>query len=169
MTIHKKGTVSRMKNAGTAKNEVATTSTSSDVTTTETVEVVSSTSVVEESNQVKESESKSSMVEVTSASREVIMDSKGNIIKVIETPPQTIQQSSSSRRTGKSSQDFIAGEQMQSIKQAKTTHEIPREHSTSLSKSRTIQGERTEQASQSVQTQSQSASTRIIADIVPLL
>lgn len=162
MTIHKKGTVSRMKNAGTAKNEVATTSTSSDVTTTETVEVVSSTSVVEESNQVKESESKSSMVEVTSASREVIMDSKGNIIKVIETPPQTIQQSSSSRRTGKSSQDFIAGEQMQSIKQAKTTHEIPREHSTSLSKSRTIQGERTEQASQSVQTQSQSASHSMV-------
>ncbi|KAG5317371.1 TXND2 protein, partial [Pseudoatta argentina] len=162
MTIHKKGTMSRMKNAGTAKNEMATTSTSSDVTTTETVEVVSSTSVVEESNQVKESESRNSMVEVTSARREVIMDSKGNIIKVIETPPQTIQQSSSSRRTGKSSQDFIAGEQMQSIKQAKTTHEIPREHATSLPESRTIQGETTEQASQSVQTQSQSASHSMV-------
>ena len=162
MTIHKKGTVSRMKNAGTAKNEVATTSMSSDAMTTETVEVVSSTSVVEESNQVKESESRSSMTEVTSASREVIMDSKGNIIKVIETPPQTIQQSSSSRRTGKSSQDFIAGEQMQSIKQAKTTHEIPREHATSLSESRTIQGETTEQASQSMQTQSQSTSHSMI-------
>ncbi|KYN06803.1 hypothetical protein ALC62_02186 [Cyphomyrmex costatus] len=160
MTIHKKGT--RMKNAGTAQSEVATTSTSSDVTSTETVEVVSSTSVVEESNQVKESESRSSMVEVTSASREVIMDSKGNIIKVIETPPQTIQQSSSSRRTGKSSQDFIAGEQVQSIKQAKTTREIPREHATSLSESRTIQGEITEQASQSVQTQSQSASHSMV-------
>lgn len=146
-----------MKNTGTAKNEVATTSTSSDVTTMETVEIVSSTSVVEESNQVKESESKSSMVEVTSSSREVIKDSRGNIIKVIETLPQTIQQSSSSRRTaGKSSQDFIAGEQVQSIKQAKTVHtEIPHEHAISLSESRATQGETTERVSQM---QSQSAS-----------
>lgn len=147
MTIHKKGTMS--KNTGTAKNEVAATSTS-----TETVEVVSSTSVVEESNRVKESESKSSVVEVTSASREVIMDSRGNVIKVVETPPQTVQQSSSSRRTGKSSQDFIAGEQVQSIKQAKTTHEIP--HAIPLSASRASQGETA--ASQSVQMQTQSAS-----------
>lgn len=160
MTIHKKGTVSKMKNTGTAKNEVATTSTSSDMATTETVEVISSTSVVEESNQVKESESRSSMMEVTSASREVIMDSKGNIIKVIETPPQTIQQSSSSRKTGKSSQDFIAGEQ--SIKQAKTTHEIPREHVTSLSESHAIQEGTTERASQSVQTQSQNTSHSMV-------
>ncbi|XP_011864756.1 PREDICTED: uncharacterized protein LOC105560330 [Vollenhovia emeryi] len=158
MTIHKKGTVSKMKNAGAVKNEVATTSTSSDVATAETVEVVSATSVVEESNQVKESESRSSTVEVTSASREVIMDSRGNVIKVIETPPQTVQRSSSSRKTGKSSQDFIAGEQVQSIKQAKTTRETPREHATSLSESRTIQGGTTERASQSVQMQSQSAS-----------
>ncbi|XP_011699680.1 PREDICTED: titin [Wasmannia auropunctata] len=160
MTIHKKGKVSKMKNAGAEKN-VATTSTTSDVATTETVEVVSSTSV-EESSQVKKSKSKSSMVEVTSSSREVIMDSKGNIIKVIETPPQTIQQNSSSRRTGKSSQDFIAGEQVQSIKQAKTTHEIPREHATSLSESRAIQGEATERASQSMQAQSQSVSHSMV-------
>jgi len=149
-----------MKNVGTAKNEVATTSSSSDVATRETVEIVSSTSV-EELNQVKESESRSSMMEVTSASREVIMDSKGNIIKVIETPPQIIQKSSSSQRTGKSSQDFIAGEQVQSIKQTKTMHEIPREHATSLSESRTIQGEMTERASQSVQTQGQSAHSMV--------
>lgn len=157
MTIHKKGkgTVSKMKNTGATKSEVATTSTSADVTTKETVEVVSSTSV-KESSQVKESESKSSVVEVTSTSREVIMDSKGNIIKVIEAPPQTIQQSSSSRRTGKSSQDFIAGEQVQSIKQAKTTHEIPHGHATSLSESRAIQEEMTERASQSVQSASNS-------------
>lgn len=157
MTIHKKDTMSKTKNTGAAKNEVAATSTSSDVTTTETVEVVSSTSVVEESNQVKESESKSSVVEVTSGSREVIMDSRGNVIKVIETPPQTIQKSSSSRRTGKSSQDFIAGEQVQSIKQAKTMHEIPHGHAISLSESRAIQGDLAERASQSVQ-QMQSAS-----------
>ncbi|KAL0102066.1 hypothetical protein PUN28_018543 [Cardiocondyla obscurior] len=156
MTIHKKGTMSKTKNTGTAKNEVA--STSSDVTT-EAIEVVSSSSVVEESNRVKESESRSSLVEVTSGSREVIMDSKGNVIKVIETPPQTVQQSSSTRRSGKSSQDFIAGEQVQSIKQAKTTHETPRKHaSTSLSESRAIHGDMTERVSHSVQSQSASQS-----------
>ncbi|XP_020289920.1 titin isoform X3 [Pseudomyrmex gracilis] len=154
MTIHKKGTKTRNKE----KNEVATTS-SSDVSTTETVEVVSSTSVVEESSQVMKSESRSSMMEVTSASREVIMDSKGNVIKVIETPPQTsVQRTSASRKTGKSSQDFIAAEQTQSIKQAKKTHETPRETAKSLSENRVLQGGTIEQ---SVQSQNASTSSTV--------
>jgi len=153
MTIHKKGAVSNAK--GTAKNELATSSTSSDMMSTETYEVVSSTSVVEESRQMMESEIRSSAVEMTSASREVIMDSKGNIVKVIETPPQTIQRSSSSQRSGKSSQDFIAGEQMRSIKQAKTAHEIAREGVESRTEDRNVQGKTT---GQSVQMQSQSES-----------
>ncbi|KAM0735611.1 hypothetical protein ACS0PU_010759 [Formica fusca] len=157
MTIHKKGVVSKTKNKGTAKNEVATTS-SDVVTTTETVEVVSSTSMVEESKQVTESEARSSTTEVTSSSREIIMDSKGNVIKVIETSPQTVQQSKSNYKTGKSSQDFIAGEQTQSIKQAKTMREIPREDAKSLSESRIVRGESSEQINQSVQMQTQSES-----------
>lgn len=163
MTIHKKGTVSRTGGKGArGKNEVATTSTSSDVATTETVEVVSSTSVVEESRQITESESRSSTVETTSASREVIMDSKGNVIKVIETPPRVVEQSSSSsRRTGKSSQDFIAGEQVQSMKQAKATRETSRDGAGSFLEGRVLlQGDAAEEraSQQSVQTQSQSKS-----------
>jgi len=138
MTIHKKAAVSSNVKE-TAKNELASS------TSSETYEVVSSTSVVEESRQMTESEVRSSAVEMTSASREVIMDSKGNIIKVIETPPQTVQRSSSSQRSGKSSQDLIAGEQMRSIKQAKTAHEIARE-----SVDRNVQGKT---IGQSVETQ----------------
>lgn len=158
MTIHKKGTVSKTKGKGATKNAVATTS--SDMATAESVEVVSSSSVVEESRQVMESESRSSMVEVTSASREVIMDSKGNVIKVIETPPRTVEQSSSSRKTtGKTSQDFIAGEQMQSIKQTTTTHGTPRDGVKSISEGRILLGgDMTEERAshQSVQNESRS-------------
>lgn len=153
----KKSAVSKTKNKGTAKNEVATAS-SDVVTTTETVEVVSSTSMVEESRQVTESEARSSATEVTSSSREIVMDSKGNVIKVIETSPQTVEQSKSSYKSGKSSQDFIAGEQTQSIKQAKTTREIPREVAKSLSESRIVRGESSERVNQSVQMQTQSES-----------
>ncbi|RLU15995.1 hypothetical protein DMN91_011753 [Ooceraea biroi] len=152
MTIHKKGEVLKTKDKGIARNEAST----------ETYEAVSSTSVVEEARQVTESESRSSVVEMTSASREVIMDSKGNIVKVIETSPQTVQRSSSSHRTGKSSQDFIAGEQMQSIKQAKTAREIAREGVESLAENRNLQGETTARASQSVQMQNQSESRSMI-------
>ncbi|KMQ95138.1 microtubule-associated protein futsch-like isoform x11 protein [Lasius niger] len=157
MTIHKKGAMSKTKNKGSAKNEVATTS-SDVVTTTETVEVVSSTSVVEESRQVTESEIRSSTTEVTSTGREIVMDSKGNAIKVIETSPQTIQQSTSSHKIGKSSEDLIAGEQTQSIKQAKTTRETPREDAKSLSESHVVRGDSSDLINQSVQMQSQSES-----------
>lgn len=155
MTIHEKGAVSKMKDKESTKNEVATTSTSSG-NMSESYEVVSSTSVVEESRQMRESESRSSAVETTSTSREVIMDSKGNIIKVIETPPQTTQRASSSRKTGKSSQDFIASEQMQSIKQAKTTtHEMGHEGVESLAENRNLEkGDTTARASRSTQMQS---------------
>ena len=123
MTIHKKKSG---KDKGTSKEVAATSSSSSDVTT---VEVVSSTSVLEEATQITESEcSRSNVVEVTSASREVIMDSKGNVIKVIESTPQTVGQATSSayRTTaGKSSQDFIAEEQTQSVKQGKTVRDSP--------------------------------------------
>lgn len=149
MTIHKKGVISKKSKE---KNGVATSS------TTETAEVVSSTSVVEESRQVTESEARSSTTEVTSTSREIVMDSKGNVIKVIEASPQTVQQSTSSSKTGKSSQDFIAGEQTQLIKQAKTTHEIPREDAKSFSESHVVRGESSERVNQSVQMQTQSES-----------
>lgn len=124
MTIRKKASGAKEKGRGSSK-EVATTSSTSDMTV-ETVEVVSSTSVVEEARQIVESESRSSVVEVTSASREVIMDSKGNVIKVIESPPQILGQSMSNYKTGKSSQDFIAQEQTQLIKQGKTASDRPR-------------------------------------------
>lgn len=151
MTIHKKDT--KMKKKGAAQHEVAATTS----TTAETVEVVASTSVVEESRQVSESECRSSTVEVTSTSREVVMDSKGNVIKVIETPPQIVQQSSSSRKTGQSSQDFIAGEQ--SMRQAKTTREIPPDHVKSLSDGRVSQGETSERRSVETRSQIESRST----------
>lgn len=155
MTIQKKGTVSTTREKGAAK--VAATSSSADVATTETIEVVSSTSVVEESRQVMESETRSSMMEVTSASREVVMDSKGNVIEVIETPARTVGQSSSSRTTGTSSRDFIAGEQAQSVKQAKTMREVPRESVEMLSDGRTtLRGETINGQSMQVQSQSES-------------
>lgn len=122
MTIRKKTTSGANERNKTSKKEVATSS-SSDMTTVETVEVVSSTSFVEEARQVVESESKSSVFEVTSASREVIMDSKGNIVKIIETPPQTVGQTTSSHKSGKTSQDFIREEQVQSVKQGRSTIE----------------------------------------------
>ncbi|KOX69651.1 hypothetical protein WN51_04933 [Melipona quadrifasciata] len=108
----------------TSREVAATSSSSSDVTT---VEVVSSTSVLEEARQTTESESRSNVVEVTSASREVIMDSKGNVIKVIESTPQTVSQATSAYKTtaGKNSQDFIAEEQTQSVKQGKTVRDSP--------------------------------------------
>lgn len=152
MTIHKKGAISKTKNKETAKNGVASTS-----STKETIEVVSS-SVVEESRQVTESEARSSTTEVTSTSREIVMDSKGNVIKVIETSPQTVEQSASSYKTGKSSQDFIAGEQTQLIKQAKRTRETPREDAKSLSESHIARGESSERTDRSVQMQTQSES-----------
>ncbi|CAK9819645.1 hypothetical protein ANTPLA_LOCUS10321 [Anthophora plagiata] len=121
MTIHKKNSG---KGKGTTK-EVATSSSSSDMTTVETVEVVSSTSVVEEARQVTESESRSSVVEMSSASREVIMDSKGNVIQIIDTPSRTTPQIKSTYKSGRSSQDFIAEEQTQNMKQSKTVTNSP--------------------------------------------
>lgn len=96
MTIRKKG--------GGRSKEVATTASSS----SGTVEVVSS-SVVEEARRVVESESRSSVLEVTS--REVITDSKGNVI--VESAPQT---TSTRRDTGKKScQDFLSKERTRSV------------------------------------------------------
>ena len=125
MTINKKG----KKKTIVAKNESEVASTSStssalDVTSSESIEksstVVSSTSkVVQEARSIAESESRSNVVEVTSGSREVIMDSKGNVIKVIEQQPKTSKQFSTMSKTGASSQDFISGEQTQSIQQRK--------------------------------------------------
>jgi len=158
MTIHKKDTVLKMKNKVIEQNEAAPTSTSSSMATAETVEVVSSTNIVEESRQMSESESRNNTVEVTSASREVITDAKGNIIKVIETLPQTVQQSSSSRRMGQSSQDFIAEEQTQLTKQTKTTREIPHDRVKSLSESHIFQEKSSERVSKSVEMQSESES-----------
>ena len=125
MTINKKG----KKKTIVAKNESEVASTSStssalDVTSSESIEksstVVSSTSkVVQEARSIAESESRSNVVEMTSGSREVIMDSKGNVIKVIEQQPKTSKQFSTMSKTGASSQDFISGEQTQSIQQRK--------------------------------------------------
>lgn len=133
MTLHKKGPANKPKTKGSTKNltEVATTSStstaeasqsSSQNVTLESTEIVSSTSVVQEASKVVKSESRSNVVEVRSSSREVIMDSKGNVIKVIQHEPKTVKHSSSTTKSGQSSTDFIAGEQMQQIKQSKSVN-----------------------------------------------
>lgn len=158
MTIHKK---TSGKSKGSSKEVATTSSSSSDMTTVETVEMVSSTSMVEEATQIMESESRSSVVEVTSASREVIMDSKGNVIKVIESAPQTVGQSTSTYRTGKSSQDFIAQEQMQSVKQGKTVRDSPQNVKDVEVRSDGHRGETLEQVSRSSESRSESRAETI--------
>ncbi|KZC04400.1 hypothetical protein WN55_02762 [Dufourea novaeangliae] len=159
MTIRKKSGGTRVTSKGTTGKEMATSSSNStDMTTVETVEVVSSTSVVEEARQIVESESRSSMTEVTSASREVIMDSKGNVIKVIETPPETVGQSSSTYKMGKSSEDFIAAEQTQTVKQGKPIRDGPRNTKEIEIHSDRLRGETSGQTCRSSETQCHSES-----------
>lgn len=170
MTIHKKGSAvkARNKEDGKSVTEIAVATTSADssmdvkrksssAASVETTEVVSSSSVVQEARNVAKSESKSNVVEVTSASREVIMDSKGNVIRVIEHAPKTVKQVASSTKAGKSSQDFIAGEQTQSVKQGKKivcdSKDVGRASTVQV-----LQGEAIDRSSQSMQQQNRSSS-----------
>ncbi|PBC34251.1 hypothetical protein APICC_08159 [Apis cerana cerana] len=116
MTVREKG--------GGRSKEVSTTSTSE-----ETVEVVSS-SVVEEARRIVESESRSSVLEVTSASREVVTDSKGNVIEIVESAP------SARRSAGKSCQELLASERAvpRDVESSSRTETVV-ERSTSCSKS----------------------------------
>lgn len=132
MTINKKNSAGRGKKKASGNNvseDVATTSSTLDVagvttsTSTSAVESIEKSSsmtsttskISQETRKATEAESRSSVVEVTSGSREYVMDSKGNVIRVIEHPPTTSSQSSRSSRLGKSSQDFISGEQTQLV------------------------------------------------------
>lgn len=116
MTVREKG--------GGRSKEVSTTSSSE-----ETVEVVSS-SVVEEARRIVESESRSSVLEVTSASREVVTDSKGNVIEIVESAP------SARRSAGKSCQELLASERAvpRDVESSSRTETVV-ERSTSCSKS----------------------------------
>lgn len=117
MTVREKG--------GGRSKEVSTTSSSE-----ETVEVVSS-SVVEEARRIVESESRSSVLEVTS---EVVTDSKGNVIEIVESAP------SARRSAGKSCQELLASERARSVATPRDVESSSRtetvvERSTSCSKS----------------------------------
>ena len=162
MTI-KKGTAGKGKGKEVAqKNEVSkskkevSTSSSTDLarkSSTSSIkhstEVVSSSSHVQESKNVAESEKRTNTMETTSSSREVIMDSKGNIIKVIESKPKTVVQKASTSRSAKASQELIAGEQSQSVKESRKIQEKDdrtidtQSHQSKIDKSRTDQSKST--------------------------
>ncbi|XP_015122729.1 microtubule-associated protein futsch [Diachasma alloeum] len=106
MGIKKSGKKKIMKDG----TEAVTTSTEVSGETT-----VTSSRIVAEASTSAETASRSSTKEITSGSREVIMDSRGNIIKVTETPGATIRQGKSSVKGATASEDFIQGEQSQMI------------------------------------------------------
>ena len=120
--VEKKNEVSKIKNENSNSTQKTSSSTdlaqkSSTFSTKHSSEMVSSSSVVQESKNMSESEKRTNTVETRSSSREVIMDSKGNVIKVIESKPKTVGKTSSTSRSAKVSQELIAGEQSHSLKE----------------------------------------------------
>lgn len=128
MTIKKENMAKgKGKDVSKNKNEVTSSTSKSSMTdltrksSTSSIkhEVVSSSSTVQESKNVTASEKRTNTVEMSSSSREIIMDADGKIIKVIENKPQKTVQTASTSRSGKSSQDLIADEQRQLLKERK--------------------------------------------------
>lgn len=128
MTIHRKkdstGTVRGTKDGGertiTSSSRNNTGEIQASTSVVETV-VLSSSSVLEEAKKtIVESESRSSIVESSNTSREVIMDSKGNVIRVIETTSPKSATKSLTERTGKSCEDFINAEKSTTKQHGKT-------------------------------------------------
>ncbi|XP_047367387.1 general transcriptional corepressor trfA-like [Vespa velutina] len=123
MTLNRKkdstGNVRGTKDGGdrtiitsSSRNNTGDIQASTGTSVVETV-VLSSSSVHEEAKKtIVESESRSSIVESSNTSREVIMDSKGNVIRVIEKTSPISATKSSIERTGKSSEDFITAEKI---------------------------------------------------------
>lgn len=131
MGLNKKGSAGHVKKKTTNNgNEVitSTTGTSQDISTTEQSSSSSSSTstmssrVHQEARTSAEIESHSNVLEMTSSSREVVMDSKGNIIQVIDSAPKTVRQGTSTGRDGLASDKFIQGEILQTVIQGK---EIP--------------------------------------------
>lgn len=126
MTI-KKGNVGKGKGKDISKTQVknevsSSTSKTMDLTRKSSTssmkhEVVSSSSTLQESKNVTASEKRTNTVEMSSSSREIIMDADGKIIKVIENKPTTVVQTASTSKSGKSSQDLIADEQRQIVRE----------------------------------------------------
>lgn len=148
MTIHRKkdstGTVRGTKDGDertiTSSSRNNTGEIQASTSVVETV-VLSSSSVLEEAKKtIVESESRSSIVESSNTSREVIMDSKGNVIRVIETTSPKSATKSLTERTGKSCEDFINAEKITTKQHGKTfvqdqRSESQRERSEMLSSS----------------------------------
>lgn len=126
MGLGKKGSGDQVKKKTTNNEVIIPTSQSVDSSeettcrssTSTSSTVVTSSRVVQEERTSAETETRHNVVEMIGGSREVIMDSKGNIVKVIESAPRLIKDINAQKYTtrgGKMSDEFIEDEKKQIV------------------------------------------------------